>query len=456
MWPFLHIPGLAGADIPAQAEFKTTASGAVSFSLTKTGAAVSWDMGDGTVFTNTNSVAHNYADSSEKTVKIFADDPTQITQFGSLENKDITEIDFSQLNGLGGVFNARDNNNLTVLNMPTASTNPFTEINLEFNDITGLLDLSGCIIQGICRYRENSNLTQVSHSTDATQLCTFYFASNCNLTGTLDLAHVECTTTFTVANNPNLTDIQWKTSTQPIQVNIINNDLTGTLDVSNINIRGNFFVYDNNNLTGITHSANTLAVTSYRAYNCDLIGTLDVSMLLMGAGASFLVYNNSSLNYITHDSSHDFNAYFAYNNDLLGDGGGNLDLSNITLDGTGAGFRGIIISGNSFTSVTHKATAGAINQYICQSGSCTSFDFGKFTNWDSPIIITVYNNGLSAAQMNQVCVDLDAALGAGSGSINLKTGVDTNSVPDSSSGGNDGTAAVSNLVGKGYTVNIVP
>lgn len=452
MWPFLNISGLSGEEIPAQATFKTTANGAVSFSLSKTGAAVTWDMGDGTIYSSTNSVAHVYGDASEKTVKIYADDPDLITAFGTLENLNITYIDFSLLNGLGGVFNANTNAGLTQALMPTASTNPFTDFRIESCDLTGNLDLSGCIIQGIFRVRVNPNLTSITHSTNATQFSTFYFASDNDLTGTHNLSNVECRTTFTIANNSNMTGITLKNTSVATAINFSGNNLL-TLDVSGINLSGNFYVYGNSNLTSITHAANVASIGSYRAYDCNLTGTLDVSSLNISSTATFLVYNNPNLTAITHDPAHSFNAYYVYDCNLAS--GGTLDLSTVTIDGTGAGFRGFIASRNNFTAVTHEATAALINQYQCINGACVTFDFTKFTNWDTGLTINIQMNGLDAAQMNRVCVDLDSVLGVGSGSITLRASVSpTNASPDSSSGGLDGSAAVTSLVGKGYTVNL--
>lgn len=54
--------------------FKTKFDGEVSFSITKTGVNATWYMGDGTIYTNTNSVTHIYADSSEKTVNVAVGD----------------------------------------------------------------------------------------------------------------------------------------------------------------------------------------------------------------------------------------------------------------------------------------------------------------------------------------------------------------------------------------------
>lgn len=451
IYPLMN-SGLIDSEVVENATFKTEQSGSVSFSLTKTGDAVTWDMGDGTIFYSTNSVLHTYADATEKTVTIYADDLDLITEFGSLDGKNITEINFEDLNGLGGTFNANNNANLTTVNMPTNSSNPFTDFRIETCDLTGDLDLSGCIIKGVFRVRLNPNLTSITHSTNATQFTTLYFASDNDLTGTHNLSNVECRTTFTIANNANMTAISLKNTSTATAINFSGNNLS-TLDVSGINLNGNFFVYGNPNLTSITHAANAGTITNYRAYDCDLTGTLDVSSLNMSTAAIFLVYNNPNLTAITHSASHSFNAYYVYDCNL--NSGGTLDLSTVTIDGTGAGFRGFIASRNNFTAVTHEATANLINQYVCINGACVTFDFTKFTNWDTGLIINIQMNGLNAAQMNQVCVDLDSVLGAGSGSITLRApSSPTNASPDSSSGGNDGSAAVTSLIGKGYTVNL--
>lgn len=451
IYPLMN-SGLIDSEVVESATFKTEQSGSVSFSLTKTGDAVTWDMGDGTIFYSTNSVSHTYADATEKTVTIYADDLDLITEFGSLDGKNITEINFEDLNGLGGTFNANNNANLTTANMPTGSSNPFTDFRIETCNLTGTLDVSGCIIQGIFRVRVNPLLTGITHSTDVSQFCNFYFASDNDLTGTLDLSNVECHTTFTVANNSNLTDITWKTTATAVQVNITNNDLTGTLDASMLNLNGQFLFYNNSSLTGITHGAHAGSITTYRGYGCDITGTLDVSNLNFSSTCIFLMYNNSNLTGITHDNAHQFSAYYVFGCDLSN--GGTLDLSNIKIQGTGPGFVGFIGSSNAFTAVTHEASALLLDNYFCINGSCVTYDFLKFTNFATvDLQIDIQKNGMSAADINKVWVDLAAVITSpGSGVIRTRaSAAPTNAQPDNSSGGNDGLAAISTIQGLGYT-----
>lgn len=452
VYPLMN-SGLIDSEVVESATFKTEQNGSVSFSLTKTGDAVTWDMGDGTIFYSTNSVSHTYADATEKTVTIYADDLDLITEFGSLDSKNITEINFEDLNGLGGTFNANNNANLTTANMPTNSSNPFTDFRIETCDLTGNLDVSGCIIQGIFRVRINPNLTSITHSTDSSQYTTLYFVSQNDITGAHNLSNIECYSTFNVSLNPNMTSISHKTtSNSTILYNAQGCDLTGTHDVSMLNLNNQILLYNNPNMTALTHGTNTGVVTSYQVYGCDLTGTHDVSMITFGSAALFLCYNHPNLTAITHDSAQQFYGYYVNGCNLSS--GGTLDLSTIKIQGTGGGFKGFVGSTNNFIAITHEASALAIDNYVCINGACVTYDFTKFTNWaTSGLLIDIQKNGMSAAEVNQVWVDLATVItSAGTGTIRTRASVSpTNAAADSSSGGNDGLAAISTLSGLGYT-----
>jgi len=447
MYPLINISARSGEIPLEEATFKTEFNGAVTFALSKTGAAVNWDMGDGTTYIGVNTVNHVYADGTEKTVTIYADDLTLITEFGDLSNKDITEINFQNLDGLGGQFEIQSNSGLTDLNMPTASTNPFTRIWYYDCDITGAFSLSGCILQGDLRGYNNSNLTSINHSTNATQFSTTYRVNGCNITGIHLMQGVRVTIgSFWIHSNSNLEGITHNASMlqDSVDYRAYVCDITGSHDVSMIEVKGQFRIHQNANLTAISHKATSTPFSAYTAYSTG-ITSLDVSMITQLGGAVW-IYSCPSLTSLTFPVASSASASFILNN---------LDsLATIDLSGF-SNINQIQVDNNdvltSFTPPVSTSTFTSLS--IDENPLINAFDITTLSNY---INIDNQNSDLSdnnwsVAETNQMLVYLDTiATGVNTGRTITIT---NNSIPDGSTGGNDGLTAKANLIGKGIATS---
>ena len=214
---------------------------------------------------------------------------------------------------------------------------------------------------------------------------------------------------FLLMNNQKLTGITHTTSTGVFTDYRVNNcDLTGNHDVSMLTgLGGQFLAYSNLNLTGITHTASTEVFTDYRVQNCNLTGNYDVSMLT-GLGGSFLIHRNSSLTDVTFPTStqtfkngfvSDFSAFVMHSCDL-----GYVDftpLSGINMD-TGSTY------GASIYLNDNNMTTGEVNHILSDFSGMTS---SNLSGWSGVVLV----------------------IGG------------TNSAPDNSSGGFNGSAAISYL-----------
>ena len=173
------------------------------------------------------------------------------------------------------------------------------------------------------------------------------------------------------------------------------NAITGTLDLSSLsNLGGNFFVYTNPNLTSIINPTNSQVFSSYLAYSCNLTGTLDLSGL-SGLGGDFRAYTNPLLTGITNPtSSQVFTGYQVNDCDL---------------------------------------------DYV---------DFTPLVNANlNGITLQLQNNDMIVDDVNHILVDLLAnAVANSAGWSNVILNISgTNAAPDSTSGGYDGLAAITDL-----------
>ena len=132
-----------------------------------------------------------------------------------------------------------------------------------------------------------------------------------------------------------------------------------------------------------------------------------------------------------------------------------LDLSGLT--GLGGHFR--IYSNPLLTSITNPTSSQIFTNYYASSCNLDYIDFTTLANMLSVnnSNIRLQDNGMTVTDVNHILVDLyslisgEAVGGDYTGrTINISG---TNAAPDGSSGGFDGTTAVTNLQGKGIAVS---
>jgi len=307
---------------------------------------------------------------------------------------------------------------------------------------------------------ENPNLTGITHCATS-KLISVYHVGNCNLIGNHDMSKL-----------PN------------IGPGVINNSGYGI---------GVIYLNGNTNLTGVTHSASTASPPTYlRRYSCSytgLIGDHDISMLDIGAGRDGDMYylsgweagidsgsysdwvgidmnNNSSLTSVTHaNSSRKINRYDLQSNNITGV----HDMS--SLSGVGITIR--MDNNPLLTDVVFPPTTrylfdksahsynSAIQLYDCDLGYVNFLPLSGATMHNpantANATIDLSDNNMTASEVNHILVDFkDITVthntAGWTGTTLIIDG--TNAAPDTTSGGNNGSAAVTTLTSSPYNWTI--
>lgn len=351
-------------------------------------------------------------------------------------------LNVSTLTGLAGDFQVQLNTGLTSIANPTSSQ-VFTNYWAYGCNLTGTLDLSGLSgLGGFIYLYSNPNLTGVTNPS-STQAISRYRIYSCGLTGTFDISGLTGMAELLAYANSGLTAITNGThSTNWTSYWVYNCNLTGTLNTSGLSgWGGDIRLYGNSNLTGLSAPTSSQAISIFWGQDCDFTGTLNISTLT-GLGGSFDLHNNPNLTGVTNPtSSQTFSLYTVEGCGLTG----TLSVSGLT------GLAGTFDCDNntSLTGLTLPASSGTITNFRASNCDLAYFDITGMT-FSAGIVFDCSDNNMTAAEVNHILVDLDANLpGTGTGTITING---TNAAPDGTSGGYDGTTAVSNLVASGYTV----
>ncbi len=223
-----------------------------------------------------------------------------------------------------------------------------------------------------------------------------------------------------------------------------NNGIVGLMDLREVNSYDGVAFHTNPLMTEILFHPFQGSITTFSLYQTGLIN-LDISMLT-GLSASVYLYLNPDLVNINFpNSSNTITAlYIAFCNILP-----SIDLSGLT------GLSGELQFHTNplLTNIIHPATLNTIPFYFAHGCNLGYIDFTPMSNMTNVnnCIIQLQNNAMTTAEVNHILADLDSiSVGGYTGrTINI---AGTNSAPDGSSGGYNGTAAVASLVSKGFTV----
>jgi len=548
MLPIQDIGGRTGDSLVPFVVIKTTKVGPLSFNFSKTGSPLTWDMGDGTIHTNTNFVLHNYILAGEKTIIVYGDDVSLLTGISSNNNREITYVDLSLTTNISGQINF-NTNPLTTFIQPASTGN--CEVSLNTTLLSGVLDVSNIKVAGAF-YTYGTAITSITHNTDNTQFTDDYRIHSSDITGTHDMKGVRITSgNAWFLDNPSLTSLLLNADLNQIcnSFGIDQCDITGVLDLSNLEIKTFYQFYDNPNLTDIIHKATTaINMNRYFAWNTGLVN-LDLSMISDLQG-SFRIYSCSDLETINFSSGnatlnntvltsfwfHDnpkllgldftgftsvtgnFNlhtnplsTFYTFNPTPSGKGCimvlydnnsiVNIDFSMLTIEAVLDIFRNSLLEVMSINNTTNSlpltrvrlmqnpnvplidlsklvfdtsvtsleidvapgnviktiippisisSTTGTLNAY--NNPSLSPFDpsgMSSHFNIDNHFS-RYFNNNWSAAQVNELLVQLDGIILPGF--INRTLQIGGNAAPDATSGGFDGLAAQSSIIGKGVTI----
>ena len=394
---------------------------------------VTIDWGDGTIenFTSGTEKTHLYSTAGTYVAEI-SGSITNITKFIADTSK-ITKIE-------------------------NLKTGLLTDFRIFSNLYSGTLDMSLAPISATFYTYSNANLTGITFATTGNAKVTSMSCRACNLTGNLNLSNVPIGATFEMDTNSGLTGITFASSGNTIVTYLTLNNcgLSGTLDLTNVPIGTNFQVHNNSSLSGITFaSSGNTKVTNFLAYSCGLSGTLDLSNVPIGT--LFKIYSNSSLSGITFASSGNsiVTTFQAYSCGLSG----TLNLSNVPIGGASSTIS--IYSNSSLTAITFASSGnGLMKTWSFNANNLNYINLAStgMSLSQNSINLYVNDNGMDAGDVNHILVDL-YSLVSGEGSGGAYTGRNifiggTNSDPDGTSGGYDGTTAKTNLEGKGFTVTI--
>ena len=260
---------------------------------TSTSKKLKWDLGDGSIVYNDYQIIHEYVNSGNKNVKVYAGETTSPEEITSLNAYYEYVYPYSYTgSGITGTF---DISKLTKLNNIHIKNNPLTNIIFPNDNEELYLQIS-----------DNYNLTKLDISS-LTNLKTITIRENYSLSELI------------LPQNDNYNNIT--------NINITHNNISGTLDLRHF--KGNLdsiFLY-NNKLNNILLADSSYPLTSFFVDNNN-IQVLDVSNRVF-INSNINILGNKLYNLILPDSSCSFSSFVISNNPSLGMlTNGILDVSN--------------------------------------------------------------------------------------------------------------------------------
>lgn len=216
-----------------------------------------------------------------------------------------------------------------------------------------------------------------------------------NLLTNLDLSNAPISSLVYLYSNPNLTSITFASSGNSYvnDFRAYNCNITGTLNLSNVPLgitsRPTFHVYSNPNLTNITFASVNNIIWDFKVYSCNITGTFDLSNVpIGGTDSAFWIQANANLTGITFASSgNGILSDFRFNSCNIT---GILDLSNVAIGGTAIS----TIIGNSNANMTGITFASSGNAIInsFQLHSCDITGTIDFSNVPIRNTLHLYSN----------------------------------------------------------------
>lgn len=211
--------------------------------------------------------------------------------------------------------------------------------------------------------------------------------------------------------------------------------------MSSLSKLGGAFIVHHNNLTSVTNPNSSEVFEQYNVSNNRITGTLDLSMLSNLGGYIAFHINDYLTSILLPNSNRRINTFHAYSCKLS-----ILDVR--SLSRLGGDFQA-----QNNTDLTSILLPNSSEKFtIFYANNCPILDYVSF--WpisgssSSGIEIRLNNNNWTAAIVNHVLVDLDQ-IGWTLGTLYIG---DTNAAPDSTSGGYNGTAALSSLASKTWNL----
>jgi len=357
-----------------------------------------------------------------------------------ISNIDISNIEFND------PFNIdfSDNDNLTAITFPvsvvTATTTLFS---INSNNLLGHLDLSNFINLGGSINMRSNEFTGITFTT-STQSISALYIYGCDYLTDLDLSPLtNISGSLWINSNDSLTAITFPSSSGNItSFKGSSSDSISFYNLSGLTgLSGSINISNCQSLTGFTLPNTSNVITNFDINACDILSTVNLSSL-SGLGGS---YNSSSCPFLTNiilpSSSVVFTSFYAFTLPGL------TSLDTSSLSGLGGDIK--ICSSNNLAAFTFPVSTQSMTHFYGYDTSLNYVDFYRMSGGTSDNIdIRLENNGMIAAEVNHILVDLDG-IGWTGGTIDISG---TNAAPDGSAGGYNGTVATTHLVASGWTV----
>jgi hypothetical protein len=394
-----------------------------------------------------------------------------ITSFRA-DNNNITSLDTSGFKDFNSIFYA-GNNDLTSLILPPSATTTFKDLNISNNPALnlGVFGLSGYSFESDAVMQVNNvGLTDlIVDSLQKPKISNLDVGNNSWASNSIDVSeYTRANLVFKCQLNSNIQTIITSANNNFTDFTANECDLTGHLDLSNTTkgaVSGDLILNDNINLTQLTWFGTQLgAIDILRLQYTSINHQLDLTNTLRIPTFDFQVHYNSSTTFdlLFPADGTDFQISVSTGVDWNFNNLGSTVLT--TLDFSWLEYlpHRLSVHNNPNVTLVKFKSSGSNTQRPTRRGSTftgnnnpnvSPYDFSGFTGVNQLYtVFFIQDCNWSTAEVNKILVDIatiEASHNYGTGTINISG---SNAAPDSSSGGYDGTQAVTDLVNAGYIV----
>ena len=312
------------------------------------------------------------------------------------------------------------NSSTKTIKLRTNRLTDVTSINMQDDGVVGALNLSAFTKCGSFNFNTNTDLTGITIPPSSTIGFSVFNISSCDIYGRVDLSgYTNLGGQISLINNPNITGVTFPNSSVGISnFRIGDNNFTHDLIISGLTgMGGSIEIYDikSSNIIFPNSSSN---ITSFNMNYCKFLSSVDLTPLSKLGGSVILQGNTGVTSYTLANNSRPITNLNISQSPLVT----SLDLSPLS------GVSGNISVGNA-TSLTNLILPSVF-------GGPVTF-------------LYVAGCSLPASGINYVLYTADNA-GWTNGTLYADGG--TNSAPDGSSGGYNGTASTLSLISKGWSI----
>ena len=421
--------------------YTVTTTKQTGFQVDQTGGIGAIEWGDGSVtrvdWTTNQVTTKNYSAPGTYVVNIFCT-PTSVTRV-NFNNQGLTSANISSLtaildirflsnSGLASFTPASTYTGATPMTMIWIQNGTFTSLNLSAYTLA-----AGTLI--ISTLPSLNSLTLMTTSQTLSQVTIAGLSSLASLNAS-GLSRVQ---TWGISTCTILSSITFAVAATNLSALTITNYTGTSLNLSNFGtfFGGNVMITSNVNLTSITFPTSSRSTSLQLQSNA--LTTLDISML---SNISFLRINSNPL---TTTLTLPTTAVVPTTIEAIGTSRGSLSFSSFSGGSPIQKYNDNL----SLTSLTLAIGSNITTLWAYGCSNLNLFSIATANFGTSSIDINLRNNSWTAAEVNEMLVNLNNRLSTGTGTIRIDG---TNAAPDTTSGGFNGTVAASAIALKGYTL----